>query len=162
VSGGETLPERRSLTEEIVDAIPGLVRLGVGIWMRTAVWTAESSMRVGARLVRAAMSGESAAQLLQETGRELREQARRLLALDGLEPDEEIPADAEVIESVAVEPGTPSCCAARPTSTTTSPPIPPSPASSTSWRRTRRASCATCTSKVRSPRSTCARARCPC
>jgi Abortive infection alpha len=63
------------------ESIPGLARLGAGVWLRTAEWSVETSARIGARLVRAAVSPESASELIEETASELRSGARRLLGI---------------------------------------------------------------------------------
>jgi abortive infection alpha-like protein len=79
------------LNGDIRRAAPGLVRIGAAVWWRTASWTAGTSIRVGSRVLRAAVSGESAAQLLQDTGDEIRGYVRSLLGLmenlDGSSPD---------------------------------------------------------------------------
>ena len=66
-------------------AIPGLARIAASAWWRTTGWAAETSLRAGSRVFRAAVSGESAADLFQATGAELREQARRILEVGSLE-----------------------------------------------------------------------------
>lgn len=63
------------------DSLPGLARLGAGVWMRTAQWYVETGVRTGARLARAAVSPESASDLIEETADELRTGARRLLGI---------------------------------------------------------------------------------
>jgi hypothetical protein len=65
----------------LLQAVPGLVRIAAGAWLRTTEWSVVASVRASERLARAAMSGESAAELLQEVSEELREQARRLLGV---------------------------------------------------------------------------------
>ncbi|MCW2958474.1 MAG: hypothetical protein JWP18_1277, partial [Solirubrobacterales bacterium] len=47
-------------------ALPGLLRIGMGAGLRTAEWTAGASLRAGERVVKAAVSGESAAELLHD------------------------------------------------------------------------------------------------
>src|SRR5437763_10063501 len=68
-----------------LDAAPGLLRLAAGAWLRTAEWTLGTSLRAGARLARAATSGQSAVDLFEEVGSEVRGQARRLLGLTDIE-----------------------------------------------------------------------------
>jgi hypothetical protein len=71
-----------STTEEsLLQVAPTLVRLAAGAYWRTAQWTLETSARAGTRLLRAAVSGESTAQLLQSTGAELRAYVRRVLGV---------------------------------------------------------------------------------
>lgn len=65
----------------LLHAAPGLARLAAGMWLRTAQWTAGGARSAAARVARAAVSGESAAELLQDMGNDAREQARRLLGL---------------------------------------------------------------------------------
>jgi Abortive infection alpha len=74
---------------DLIKATPALVRIAAGAWWRTAEWTVSSSLRAGSRVLRAATSGESAADLLQDAGAELRETVRRLLDITG--PEERIP-----------------------------------------------------------------------
>jgi hypothetical protein len=71
-----------STTEEsLLRVAPTLVRLAAGAYWRTAQWTIETSARAGTRILRAAVSGESTAQLLQNTGAELRAYVRRMLGV---------------------------------------------------------------------------------
>lgn len=70
---------------DLLRAAPALARLAAGAWVRTAQWTVESSVRAGRGLVRAALSGESPTELLEEAGAELREQARRALGVSEIE-----------------------------------------------------------------------------
>jgi hypothetical protein len=92
-----------------LEALPGLLRLGVGAAVRTAQWTAEASLRSTARVVRAAASGESAAQLLADVGHGAREAAREVLGV------------ADVEERVRGLAGTPTGAADPPSSDGTSP-----------------------------------------
>lgn len=65
----------------IVAALPGLARIaGAAAW-RTTGWTVNAYVRVGSRVMRAAVSGESPADLFQEAGAEAREYLRRLLEI---------------------------------------------------------------------------------
>jgi hypothetical protein len=66
-------------------AVPGLARIAAAAWWRTTGWAAEASVRAGSRVVRAAVTGESPAELFQATGAELREYLRRLLEI--VEPE---------------------------------------------------------------------------
>ena len=73
-AGASADPRRR-------DSVPGLARIAARAWWQTAQWSAETSLRVSSRLLRAATSGESAAELLDEAGAEMRTQVRRLLGI---------------------------------------------------------------------------------
>ena len=68
---------------EFVRAVPGLTRIAAVAWLRTAEWGLETSMRAGSRVLKAAVAGESPAELFQDAGSELREYARRVLDLAG-------------------------------------------------------------------------------
>lgn len=84
----------------LLHAAPSLVRLAGGMWLRTAQWTAEGARSAASRVAKAAMSGESAAELLQEMGHDAREQARRVLGL--IDSDERVRSVSE-----RMVPGTP-------------------------------------------------------
>lgn len=58
-----------------------LARMAATAWMRGLHWGAESSARAWVRLMRSAASGENPAQVLQETGSDLRRYARELLGI---------------------------------------------------------------------------------
>jgi hypothetical protein len=70
-----------STDESLLRVAPTLVRLAAGAYWRTAQWTLETSARAGKTILRAAVSGESTAQLLQWTGAELRAYVRRALGV---------------------------------------------------------------------------------
>ena len=63
----------------LTELVPGLVRLGAVAWWRGAQWSVETSVRVGARVVRYAASGQAPADLLAESGRDLRVWLRRFI-----------------------------------------------------------------------------------
>lgn len=70
-------------------AVPGLVRLATMASWRTAGWSVEATMQATSRVMRAAANGESAAELFERTGGELRGYLRGLLGiLDGEEPQD--------------------------------------------------------------------------
>lgn len=73
-------PEREPSTE-LVQALPGLARIAAGAWLRTAVWGAETSLKV-ARVV---LSPEQAAKLIDDVGSGLRNYARELLGIQDLD-----------------------------------------------------------------------------
>jgi hypothetical protein len=96
---GEERPGEPPATEgSLLELGPGLARIAATTAWRGGVWAADAYVRAGSRVMQAAVSGESAADLLQETGTELRGYARRLLGvLD--EATEEKPAEEEAPES---------------------------------------------------------------
>ena len=86
--------ERRQAEESVslVEALPGLARIGVVAWWRSAEWTLSTSVRVYARLLRAAMSGQAPAELFREGGTDLRLWLQRILqVVEDSRPDSESP-----------------------------------------------------------------------
>jgi abortive infection alpha-like protein len=63
------------------DALPGLARIYASSWWNTAEWTAETTVRSGVRLARAAMGRESATELVDDTAADIRAYARRMLGI---------------------------------------------------------------------------------
>jgi len=61
-----------------LEEAPGLARIAASAWLRTATWTAESTLRTGARVARAVASGESPINLVREAAEEALELARRV------------------------------------------------------------------------------------
>lgn len=55
-----------------MDAAPGLARVTVGAWVRTAEWTVGSTARAGRRVARAVLSGESVPDLVEDARAGLR------------------------------------------------------------------------------------------
>jgi len=80
--------------------VPGLVRLGAMASWRTAEWTADATVQATGRVLRAAAKGETAAELFERTGSELRGYLRGLLGiLDGDEPiGDEAPEAAQAAD----------------------------------------------------------------
>jgi hypothetical protein len=78
--------------EELIRATPALARIAATAWLRSARWTVDVGVRTGARVVRAARTGESPAQLFQETGEDVRSYVRALLG-EG-EPQQPVDASA--------------------------------------------------------------------
>ena len=84
---------RRSELEELVGIGMGVTRLTLGAGWRTAMWSADTSLRASRRIARAAVSGESPAQLIDGLAKDTRETLRRFLGVDGDRPAE---LDADV------------------------------------------------------------------
>lgn len=76
---------QQPLERELIRAAPAMARITAAAWWRTTRWTLGVSVRTGARVVRAARTGESPAQLFQEAETDVRAYLRALLG-DG-EPD---------------------------------------------------------------------------
>ncbi len=72
---------QRPSAGEVIAVAPGLARIAAGAWWRTAEWTVGVSARGGIRVLRAATSGESTAELLDDVSSGVRVYARRLLGL---------------------------------------------------------------------------------
>ncbi len=70
---------RATTTDELRDAAPGLFRVGLGAYARTLRWTLDASLRAAGRLASAAVSGESASELVDDVGTEVRKVARAFL-----------------------------------------------------------------------------------
>jgi abortive infection alpha-like protein len=87
----ETQPDPE-IDASVLRALPGLLRIAGSAWWRTTEWTVGASARAGARLVKAAVSGESTAELFKTTGSELRQYLRELL---DVRRDESSPAPGE-------------------------------------------------------------------
>ncbi|HEX8075765.1 MAG TPA: Abi-alpha family protein [Thermoleophilaceae bacterium] len=104
--GAAHRPSRQPDAAALLRAAPVLARLAASAWWRAAGWTVETSVRTGVRVARGAATGESPAELIQETEAALRDYARRLLGVgehspNGTGPAEE-PAAAETIDGSAV------------------------------------------------------------
>src|SRR5207247_5366663 len=71
--GNGQAPPQTEADGSLVAAIPGLARIaGAAAW-RTTGWTVNAYMRLGSRVMPAAVSGDSPADLFQEAGAEVRE-----------------------------------------------------------------------------------------
>src|SRR5918999_5523999 len=75
----------------LIRAAPALIRLGWAAGWRAAEWTFGASISVSSRFLRAAIAGDSPAEVFQATGAELREYVRRVLEIVD-SPDEPGPA----------------------------------------------------------------------
>jgi len=69
-----------------VEAVPGLARIAAGVWYRGATWGIGATLRATRRLGEAAVSGESAGQLIGEARTETAESVRRVLGIGEYEP----------------------------------------------------------------------------
>jgi hypothetical protein len=69
--------------------VPGLARIAVSAWLRTAEWTLGTTARVGARVVDAARAGEAPTELFQESAADLRKYARGVLGIADAEAESE-------------------------------------------------------------------------
>jgi hypothetical protein len=73
----------------LAKALPGLVRIGMGAGLRTAEWTANAYLRAGERVIKAAVGGESAAELLHDVEQGVKGYAREVLGITAI--DERLP-----------------------------------------------------------------------
>ena len=80
-SGEDPLDALDSPEASLLAAAPTLAKIALGAWWRTTEWTAGASVRAGARVIDAARTGESTADLLQRAGADVRGYARQLLGL---------------------------------------------------------------------------------
>lgn len=64
-----------------IEAVPGLARIAIGAWARGAVWGAGTTLRASRRLTEAAVSGESASELLDDVRAETVTNLRRALGV---------------------------------------------------------------------------------
>jgi hypothetical protein len=71
--------------ETVVETLPVMVRLAGEAWVRGAVWSVTTGVRVGARLARAATDPRSAAELVYDVRTGMREYAREFLGVDDLD-----------------------------------------------------------------------------
>lgn len=65
-----------ALFDEAADALPGLARIAAGAWVRSTVWTLESSARSGRLLAHTLTHPASAGELVQEVARDVAEATR--------------------------------------------------------------------------------------
>jgi hypothetical protein len=63
----------------LTEVLPGLARIGAVAYWRGTKWSVETGVRVGVRVVRFAASGQAPADLLAESGRDLRVWLRRFI-----------------------------------------------------------------------------------
>jgi hypothetical protein len=86
-NGGRVDPSlvELSVPDAVLRGAPQLVRFAATAWWRVTEWSLASYLRVGGRVMRAAINGDSPAELLQETRDELRDYGRRLLGVADME-----------------------------------------------------------------------------
>jgi hypothetical protein len=89
--------------QNMVQSVSLAGRIAVGAGARAAGWGLETSMRVGSRVLRATLTGESPASLLRELGPEMRRLGQRLLDIAD-QVDGGRPVEAEDITDAEVEP----------------------------------------------------------
>ena len=75
----DEIPQRQN--DSLLAAAPVFARMAATAWVRGLRWGAETSVKAGVSLLRASASGQNPAQLLQETGQDLRRYARELLGI---------------------------------------------------------------------------------
>lgn len=71
--------------EDTVEALPALARMAGTLWLRAAAWGVGTSLRVGARMARAASDPVAAAELVEEMSDGLRAYAREFLGISELD-----------------------------------------------------------------------------
>jgi hypothetical protein len=69
--------------EAIREHGPGIARIYAGSWLRTAGWAAETSLKIGEGLARAALGGQAPTKQLEEAANDIRSAARRFLGIGG-------------------------------------------------------------------------------
>lgn len=70
---------------EVAEALPAVVRVTAGLWLRAVAWSLGTGLRVSAQLARAAADPEAAAELAEDVSRGLRSYARAFLGIDDLD-----------------------------------------------------------------------------
>jgi hypothetical protein len=70
---------------DFIEVLPGLARIAVGAWLRTAVWGLGATVRAGARLAQAATDPQSAYELMQGVRAGMRAYAREFLGVADLD-----------------------------------------------------------------------------
>ena len=83
---GGSKSDRLPVVVEVGDAVPELARAAAGVWLKATAWGLGTSLRVGARLARAASEPDTAAaELYQEVRSGLRDYAREFLGIADLD-----------------------------------------------------------------------------
>lgn len=93
---GAGAPQRRRRRDRLgpVGSVVGLARIGAAAWWRTAIWTGAASVRVGAKVIDAASSGQPPVELFRSTRDEVTDYTRRVLGI--VDPEELRRAATEV------------------------------------------------------------------
>lgn len=83
-------PETTDADGGTLEALPGLARIGVGLWMRAVTWSLGTSLRASSRVMRAARTGEPVGALLEDATEELRRTLQDVLgvSMNGHAPEE--------------------------------------------------------------------------
>jgi hypothetical protein len=71
--------------DDPAEVLPALAKVAADLWMRAAIWGAETSLRTGARVARATIDPEAAAELYQDLSGGLRAYAREFLGITDLD-----------------------------------------------------------------------------
>jgi len=74
-----------SIPEQVLRGAPQALRFAATTWWRWQEWSLAAYLRVGSRVVRAALNGESPGDVLREARDELRDYGRRLLGVSDME-----------------------------------------------------------------------------
>jgi Abortive infection alpha len=82
----------------LIRAVPGLARIAVAAYWRSARWTARASRDATERVIKAATTGQEPADLFRSTGAEFRERTRRLLGIQE-RPEERAFMNPDVAEA---------------------------------------------------------------
>jgi hypothetical protein len=85
--GAEEEPAGRDVVhlDDPAEMLPALARVAADLWVRAAIWGVETSLRTGARMARAAVDPEAAADLYQDLSGGLRAYAREFLGITELD-----------------------------------------------------------------------------
>jgi hypothetical protein len=71
--------------DDPAEVLPALAKVAADLWMRAAIWGVETSLRTGARVARATIDPEAAAELYQDLSGGLRAYAREFLGITDLD-----------------------------------------------------------------------------
>jgi hypothetical protein len=75
------IPPDADQDASLVRTVPGLARIAAAAYWRSARWSVKASRDAGARVIKAATTGQEPAELFRSTGAEIRERTRRLLGI---------------------------------------------------------------------------------